>query len=136
MHINKALIASVILARANCLKIGLLSDIHTLPIYDQGVSADNQCVASASDEATVLAPLGRYGCDPSEALIRTMLQHFRDAFGRPDVLLIAGDHFAHYYSDWEATKQVLGITNDLVKEFFSDTWVLIAVGNNDTEAHD
>jgi len=132
-----AQIASLVFATASGLKVGLLADLHGNPDYNSQASPDDRCVGSNSatnhlDEA----PLGRYDCDGGEPLIRAMLEHYRDTFGKPDVLLVGGDHVGHVYDYWSDIKPVLAFSNDLVKEYFPDTYVLTSIGNNDTEAHD
>lgn len=73
-----------------------------------------------------------------------MLQRFVEKFGTPDLLLISGDHVGHGISlhrdeataeSYQAVKDNIAATNDIVKKYFSDTVVVTILGNNDSEYH-
>ena len=126
-------------------KIGLISDLHYNLNYNPDSSKDS-CTSSSSFNSyeangDPVANLGRYGCDANTDLIRTMLQRFNEKFGKVDVLLVTGDHTAHGVSaeedddhsgaEYEAVKNNIKQSFDLLKEYFPDTIILPAIGNND-----
>lgn len=129
-------------------KIGLISDIHYNLNYDPD-SSKNYCTSSNLESYRTnvdpVANLGRYGCDSNTDLIKTMLQRFNEKFGKVDVLLVTGDHAAHSVSaedddptgaEYEAVKNNIKQSFDLLKQYFPDTVILPAIGNNDGRFHD
>ena len=130
-------------------KIGLISDLHYNLNYNPDSSKDS-CTSSSSFNSyeangDPVANLGRYGCDANTDLIRTMLQRFNEKFGKVDVLFVTGDHTAHSVSakdddptgeEYEAVKNNIKQSFDLLKEYFPDTVILPAIGNNDGRFHD
>lgn len=136
MRFLRAELAALAAATAYGLKVGVIADLHTNPNYNSTIAAKYDCVQQSGATTDVAAPLCRYGCDSSTALIDVMLQHFRDTFGKPDVLLVVGDHVAHCIDDYDPKMATIAITSQLVNTHFADTPVLFQVGNNDTKDHD
>jgi hypothetical protein len=75
-----------------------------------------------------------------------MFTRFLDKFGKPDVLLIPGDHAAHNVSDktdgsdptgasYAAVKNNITAVYQLVAKYFPETIVLPTIGNNDGRFH-
>jgi hypothetical protein len=129
-------------------KIGLISDLHYNLFYNPD-SSKNSCTSSSQNiveaNGDPVANLGRYGCDSNTDLIRTMFQRFNDKFGKVDVLLVTGDHTAHSVSakdddptgtEYTAVKNNIAQSFNLLKEYFPDTVILPAIGNNDGRFHD
>ena len=143
---NKSVFASLLIAAANAsLKIGVISDPHFNTAYSAYSSASN-CV-SKQFSGEILAPIGRYGCDPSEDMIDYMFTKFSDSFGAVDVILVPGDSVAHKiaasavgddpdYAHYEAVKANLVATFAKFKEYFPTTMILPTFGNNDGRYHD
>jgi hypothetical protein len=136
MRFLRAELAALASAYAYGLKVGVIADLHTNPDYNPTISVDYDCVKSSEATTAVAAPLCRYGCDSSTALINVMLQHFRDTFGKPDILLVAGDHVAHCIDDLPGKLTTIALTSQLINDYFGDTPVLFQIGNNDTKDHD
>jgi hypothetical protein len=136
MRFLRAELAALATATAYGLKVGVIADLHTNPYYDPTISADYDCVKQQGATTDVVAPLCRYGCDSSTSLINVMLQHFRSTFGKPDLLLVTGDHVAHCIDDLDGKLSTIAITSQLVNNYFGDTPVLFQIGNNDTKDHD
>ena len=91
---NKLQITLAIAANlANCLKVGIVSDMHMNLDYDAMGGDDDNCTSSF--EGQEMAPLARFDCDPSSTLVDYMLTRFTESFGSVDVLLVTGDHVAH-----------------------------------------
>jgi len=74
-----------------------------------------------------------------------MLTRFNEKFGKVDVLLVTGDHTAHSVSakdsdptgsEYKAVKNNISQSFKLLQEFFPDTVILPAIGNNDGRFHD
>jgi len=93
-----------------------------------------------------IAEYSRYGCDSSQNLVETMFTRFLDKFGKPDVLLIPGDHVAHNVSAktvtsdptgsiYAAVKNNIASVYQLVNKYFPETMVLPTIGNNDGHFH-
>jgi len=95
MRFLRAELAALAAATAYGLKVGVITDLHTDNYYNPTISANDDCNYSSGASTDVYAPLSRYGCDANEDLIHVMLQHYRDTYGRPDVLLVTGDHVGH-----------------------------------------
>ena len=93
MLFSSALASAALISSVSALKIGLISDLHLNWRYDELIGGT--CVASESDPTDIRAPMGRYGCDPPQVLIETMIQRMNDEYGEPDVVLITGDLNAH-----------------------------------------
>lgn len=110
MRFLRVELAALATATAYGYKIGVIADLHTNPNYNPNISANYDCVQQSGATTDVAAPLGRYGCDSSTALIDIMLKHFRDTFGKPDVLLVLGDHVAHCIDDYEPKMETIEIT--------------------------
>ena len=75
-----------------------------------------------------------------------MFARFVDKFGKPDVLLIPGDHAAHNVSAktegsdpsgaaYAAVKNNIAAVYKLVAKYFPETIVLPTIGNNDGRYH-
>jgi len=75
-----------------------------------------------------------------------MFTRFLDRFGKPDVLLIPGDHAAHNVSAktldsdptgsiYAAVKNNIAAVYQLIAKYFPDTIVLPTIGNNDGHFH-
>ena len=74
-----------------------------------------------------------------------MLARFNQRFDKVDILLVTGDHTAHNVSakdddaqglEYEAVKNNIAESFKLLAEFFPDTVILPAIGNNDGRYHD
>ena len=134
------------------LKIGVLSDLHLNLRYDEGFGPrtdgnEGDCWAKSGTKTDIKAPMGRYGCDPPQALIDTMLDAFNDHHGEQDVIFLTGDLNAHHvamdaelYPEGKSTYELLlrqhkEIVQGLAKKF-PDTPILPAFGNNDNKYHD
>jgi len=139
--LTSALIAAV--ATAN-LKVGIISDSHFNTAYN-AFYTDAKCTGTTVPD--VVAPIGRYGCDPSEELIDIMYTKFIETFGNPDVLLVPGDSAAHKVaasavgddpdgSHYRAVKANIAATFAKFKEHFPNTLILPTFGNNDGRYHD
>jgi hypothetical protein len=126
------------------LKIGVISDSHFNTAYNPYSSASMCTGTEVSEE--VVAPLGRYGCDPSSELLDLMYNKFTESFGKVDVILIPGDSAAHKVaashddedptgSHYEAVKENLTATFTKLKEHFPNTLILPTFGNNDGRVH-
>lgn len=113
--------------------------------YDPAAASTNLCKSASNSE--LFAPIGRYGCDPSEALIDHMIARFKEQFGAVDVLIIPGDSVAHKVSATTGTTDVNGVAYAAVKknleatftklaEAFPDTLIVPTFGNNDGRYHD
>ena len=133
------------LAMAHGLKVGVISDMHTNTLYEPDVSASAKCWNTSTSEASDHSPWARYGCDPSIDLVDAMLKRFNEKFGKPDILLVSGDHICHGISphrdevtqdSYQAVKDNITATNEIVKKHFSDTLVITVLGNNDAQYHD
>jgi len=133
------------------LKVGFLTDVHLHLRYDEYKGADGgqyggQCFRDDASTDVLPAPMGRYGCDPPQILLETMFQNFKDTFGEMDVIVVTGDFNGHSVAadpndpDWKQTYSLLLDTyaglNQLFVEYFPNTIVLPAFGNNDNEYHD
>jgi hypothetical protein len=90
----------------------------------------------------IVAPIGRYFCDPSETLVDFMFTRFKEAFGQVDVILVPGDSIAHKVAaahegddpdgkSYAAVKANFKATFDKFNEHFPDTIILPTFGNND-----
>ena len=73
-----------------------------------------------------------------------MLKRFVEAFGVPDVLLVAGDNVAHGVNvdrvqgsseAYQAVKDNIATTADIFRKYFSNTVILNTLGNNDALYH-
>ena len=80
---------------ANCLKVGIISDLHVNQAYHIDGNKDDNCTSSAAAYTTIWAPLGRDKCDPPAILVDHMLTRFTEKFGQVDVVLVLGDQAAH-----------------------------------------
>ena len=73
-----------------------------------------------------------------------MLKRFKEHFGKQDVIFFTGDFSAHHvampHMDSEDTYALLLDTfsevNQLLVQYFPDTLILPAFGNNDSKYHD
>ena len=65
-----------------------------------------------------------------------MLQRFVDTWGKPDILLVTGDHVGHTFDDYHPKMMIIKETSELVNQYFGDVPVLFQIGNNDTKDHD
>ena len=137
-------IALLTFAKAYALKVGVISDMHTNLYYDADATDESNCWSTSGIVANSSSPWARFGCDPSSDLVDAMLQRYNEKFGKPDVLLVTGDHVGHGMSldrgeatteSYQGVKDNLTVTNDLVKKHFPDTLVLTLLGNNDSKYH-
>ena len=87
---------AALLGATSCygLRVGVVSDFHTMLAYDSQVSDADDCKPGGA-KASEIAPIGRINCDPSPTLVDFMLQRFNQAFGSVDVILVTGDHVGH-----------------------------------------
>lgn len=94
----------------------------------------------------IVAPLGRYDCDPSGTLLDYMYTRFTELYD-VDVLLIPGDSVAHKIAatddsadpdgaHYEAVKLNIAATFNKLQEYFPNTVILPTFGNNDGRVHD
>ena len=70
-----ALVTAVASANTNT-RIGVISDLHYNLNYNPTTSS-NLCKSTTAANADLYAPIGRYGCDSSEALIDHMITRFK-----------------------------------------------------------
>jgi hypothetical protein len=136
MRFFRTELAALAVASAYGLKVGVITDLHYNPDYDSTISAKYDCVKQSGASSDAAAPLSRYGCDSNSALIDVMLSHFRDVFGKPDILLVTGDHVGHTIDDYDPKLATIAGASALVNKYFSDVPVLFNIGNNDTKDHD
>ena len=129
-------LAALAVASAYGLKVGVITDMHTNPNYDPNISSKYDCVKQSGATTDVVAPLGRYGCDSSIALVDVMLQHFLDTWGKPDILLVTGDHVAHCIDDYAPKMETIATTASIMNQYFPDVPILFQIGNNDTKDND
>lgn len=142
----KSITAALITAAACAkLQIGVISDSHFNTAYNPYSSTAKCTGIEVSGES--VAPIGRYGCDPSEDLLDIMYTRFNESFGAVDVILVPGDSIAHKVAasaegddpdgaHYEAVKANLAATFAKFKEYFPDTMILPTFGNNDGRYHD
>ena len=134
--------SSLLLAAVQAYKVGVISDIHLNLAYNPDIAAGNCGQSSTTIIGDPIAEFSRYGCDSSANLVETMFTRFLDKFGKPDVLLIPGDHAAHGVavkkggsdptgSQYVALKENIAAVYQLVAKYFPETIVLPTVGNND-----
>ena len=138
-------LAALALTSAYGLKVGVISDMHTNMYYDDYGGEDADCWSTIPDiRSDKPSPWARYGCDPSADLVDAMLNRYIETLGSPDFLLITGDHVCHNMAkergeateeSFQAVKDNLKFTNDIVKKYFSDIPVLTVFGNNDSKYH-
>ena len=130
-------------ARAN-IKVGVISDSHMNELYNPYSTANN-CMDPNSTTTTV-APLSRYGCDPSPTLIDYMYMRHKEVFGSMSFILVPGDSVAHKIAErspgddpsgakYDAVKANLKATADKFTEHFPNTILLPVFGNNDGRVH-
>ena len=144
MHSNfiAALLTATISAN---LKVGVISDSHFNTIYNAYSSSSICTGTDVSGE--IVAPVGRYGCDPSEDLLDLMYTRFKEVYGTVDVILVPGDSAAHKVaaskegddptrSHYTAVKANLAATFAKFQEHFPNTVILPTFGNNDGRYHD
>jgi hypothetical protein len=97
------------------IRVGVFSDLHYNEIYNPATSANN-CKNTTSDKnGDLYAPIGRYGCDPSEALINHMIARFKEKFGAVDVIIVPGDSVAHKVSAATGGTDLGGVAYAAVK---------------------
>lgn len=132
-------------ASSTTLSVGVISDSHFNTAYNAALSSNKCTGAGTSKDA--YAPVGRYGCDPSEDLIDLMFTRFKEAFGTVDLIIVPGDSVAHKVaataegddptgSAYTAVKANLAATFAKFKEHFPNTMILPTFGNNDGRYHD
>ena len=100
------LLVSSTVCLASAFNIGVLSDIHILPIYDPNVN--NTCYCSANCPALQnispllqsndYAPLGRLNCDPPQDLTEAAIQRLKQEQPNLDLLIVTGDIVGHTYA--------------------------------------
>ena len=91
----KLLSVSMLAVSAVAYKIGVISDIHTNPLYDATIDDKDECWSTGTNLAKKPMALARYGCDPSPEFIDMIFQRFNESFGEMDVILLTGDMVGH-----------------------------------------
>ena len=143
---------ALLFAGATSLKVGHLSDLHMHLKYDKHLGPrpapeEGDCMVGSGVHSDIVAPMGRYGCDPNVTLLENLLYNFNESFGKQDVVFVSGDIVAHHASmplernvSPEQTYSLLLDTyagvNELLAYYFPDTLVLPVIGNDDTKFHD
>jgi hypothetical protein len=113
--------------------------------YNAYNSATKCTTAGSSGE--IVAPIARYGCDGSPALVDMLFTRFKAAFGSVDVIIVPGDSVAHKVAAslegddpngtaYAAVKANLQATFNKFNEHFPNTVILPTFGNNDGRYHD
>ena len=105
---------------------------------------EGDCWVTSGTHTDILAPMGRYGCDPPKILIDTMLDQFNESYGKQDVIFLTGDLASHHTSmnvddpghTYPLLLETLRGISMLLAEKFPDTLILPAFGNNDSKWHD
>jgi hypothetical protein len=142
---NKTIIALVIAASvaARNFKVGVVSDPHYNKYYNPLGSTDDNCIETVESKSDY--PVGRYECDNSPAMFHLLMERFQAVFGEVDMLLVPGDHVAHKvssksddsdHSAYNAVKENLQDTWDVLTQYFPNTMILPTLGNNDGRFHD
>lgn len=104
----------IAVAQANT-RVGVFSDLHFNEIYNPASSANNCKNVTSNLNNELYAPVGRYGCDPSEALIDHMIARFKEKFGTVDVIIVPGDSTAHKVSAATGGTDLGGVAYEAVK---------------------
>lgn len=107
-------------ASSTTLSVGVISDSHFNTAYNAAL-ASNKCTG-AGTSADPYAPVGRYGCDPSEDLIDLMFTRFKEAFGTVDVIIVPGDSVAHKVAATAEGDDPTGSAYNAVKANLSATF--------------
>jgi hypothetical protein len=98
----------------------------------------------ASTTNDVLAPLGRYGCDPPIDLVEKMMKTLADQAEDFDAIIVPGDFVAHGITydpkesdsgNYTLLKETLSSVSSLFDKYFPNTPVMPSFGNNDCKYH-
>lgn len=141
------------------IKIGVLNDIHYDPFYDPKADTKSFCWSSDPFKSKISwrlqsgplkeATYGRFGCDPNEHLIQTIMGKMTKG-ANIDVLLVNGDIVGHDIAvkeTWnlpaDKVEQYYVVLKDIlatvgswfIKENFKNSVVLPSLGNNDVKWH-
>ena len=123
-HLPTALLTAAVSASTNT-RIGVISDLHFNVLYNPA-SSSSYCSGTGSTSSDLFAPLGRYSCDPSEALFDHMIARFKEQFGTVDVIIIPGDTVAHKVSASSEGADPTGSAYEAVKLNLSATFTKLA----------
>jgi sphingomyelin phosphodiesterase acid-like 3 len=120
----------------------VVSDPHLDIFYNDTAPVQNHCHSDSTSEPA--KSLGRSGCDSSEKLLRSTLKHMREVQADPEFIVVTGDIVGHYTYDMltedgridkaynrRMVQRTYSTITNLFKEFFPDTQVILAYGNND-----
>jgi len=145
---SATLVTMALVAAANAMKIGVLSDMHLDIRYDPVASHKDDCrkTNGSSNSSEPYAPLGRFKCDPPQITFEYMVQKLLEQEGSLDLVVVNGDHVGHgialkdggvEYSDHEVPLQMqtLQTVADTLSKYFPNTLVLPVIGNNDAYHH-
>lgn len=133
----------VLFAAAKDLTIVSVADFHLNSMYDPDVPSSYFCDKyKGIAETKINAPLGRFGCDPPEELIRIILKEI--ALLEPDLVLVPGDFLGHWMSPdpfsvpdktYAIILRTLSKVQQLITEYLPNSIMLPSFGNNDTKYH-
>ena len=122
-QLTTALITAAVAASKNT-RIGVISDLHFNTLYN-AASSSNHCIGTGSNSSELIAPLGRYNCDTSEALFDIMITRFKEQFGTVDVIIIPGDSVAHKIASSEGADPT-GSAYEAVKKNMAASFTKLA----------
>ncbi|CAG9315784.1 unnamed protein product [Blepharisma stoltei] len=129
----------------------VISDVHLDVHYNSSYDTSFHCHSTRHVESSYIPTptnnskiYGRLGCDSPKSLLKSALEEMRLIDPSPDFLVLLGDSVSHYamhllnneneidvnYNKYLVRQTIVDLTN-LVEEFFPETQIIQAIGNND-----